>query len=239
MTMSQEVAIGGRWLGGAGITAVIGYLIATVAAGGRHPVWPYFLFAVLAMLGFGIYFTERRGGKTPDVPGRLSQQGRNIHIHGGVAGSTGPAVPPSSWEKAIPSSQSQRRGLFTHCQRCGYPFGAPIRQEFCNVRQACDRRLREPGYRVPKGRTQDLAIRNATIGKHPELGLHSVESPPAHMPMCVHTLIDDGGGVGCQLPVGHEGTHKSGDIEWPSGWNGLLYGRERQDWPSEARSLSD
>jgi hypothetical protein len=62
-------------------------------------------------------------------------------------------------------------GLFTNCQRCGYPFGAQIRQEFCNVRQACDRRLRDPGYRVPKGRAQDLTIRNATIAKHPQLGL--------------------------------------------------------------------
>jgi hypothetical protein len=62
------------------------------------------------------------------------------------------------------------QGLFTHCQRCGYPFGALIRQEFCNVGQACDRRLREPGYRVPKGRQQDLAIRNATIAEHPEFG---------------------------------------------------------------------
>jgi len=40
LAMSREVAVSGRWLGGAGITAVI-YLIATVAAGGRHPVWPY------------------------------------------------------------------------------------------------------------------------------------------------------------------------------------------------------
>jgi hypothetical protein len=68
------------------------------------------------------------------------------------------------------SQQWAAQGLFTHCQRCGYPFGAPVRQEFCGVKQACDRRLREPGYRVPKGREQDLAIRNATIANHPELG---------------------------------------------------------------------
>jgi hypothetical protein len=88
----------------------------------------------------------------------------------GAGGSTGPVDPASNWEKAISLGGSHRRGVFTHCQRCGYPFSAPIRQEFCNVRQACDRRLREPGYKVPKGRTQDLAIRNATIRKHPELG---------------------------------------------------------------------
>jgi hypothetical protein len=106
---------------------------------------------------------------------------RLFDIPGGVTGSTEPVVPASNWEKAIPLSGSHRRGLFTHCQRCGYPFGAPIRREFCNVRQACDRRLREPGYRVPKGRSQDLSIRNATISKHPELYLHLIEAP-AHMP---------------------------------------------------------
>lgn len=158
---------------------------------------------------------------------------------GEATGSTEPVVPASNWGKAIALNGSHGRRVFTHCQRCGYPFGAPIRQEFCNVRQACDRRLREPGYRVPKGRTQDLAIRNATIRKHPKLGLHPVESPAAHVSMCVHTLLEDGGGFGCELPSGHEGTHKSGDVEWPSGWNGLLYGRERQDWPSEAGSLPD
>jgi serine/threonine protein kinase len=61
--------------------------------------------------------------------------------------------------------------LHNHCQRCGYPFGHAIRQRLCAVQAACDRRLREPGYRVPGGRTQDMAIRNATIAAHPELGL--------------------------------------------------------------------
>jgi hypothetical protein len=153
---------------------------------------------------------------------------------GEATGRAEPVDPARNGEKTISLGGSGRRGVFTHCQRCGYPFGAPIRQEFCNVREACDRRLREPGYRVPKGRTQDLAIRNATIKKHPELGLAPVEFSAAHASTCVHTLIDDGGGVGCELPSSHEGKHKSGDFEWPSGWNGLIYGRERQDWPSEA-----
>lgn len=60
--------------------------------------------------------------------------------------------------------------LYGYCQRCGYPFGHAGSQKFCEVRAACDRRLREPGYRVPQGRTQDLTIRNATIAAHPELG---------------------------------------------------------------------
>jgi hypothetical protein len=77
--------------------------------------------------------------------------------------------PPGSPENGTSQPAAGRQG-FTHCQRCGYPFGARIQQEFCNVKQACDRRLREPGYRVPKGRTQDLAIRDATLAQHPELG---------------------------------------------------------------------
>jgi hypothetical protein len=59
--------------------------------------------------------------------------------------------------------------LYDHCQRCGFPFRHAGTQKFCSVRAACDQRLREPGYRVPPGRTQDLTIRNATIAAHPEL----------------------------------------------------------------------
>jgi hypothetical protein len=77
--------------------------------------------------------------------------------------------PPTALDSENYPRQNEQ-ALFTHCQRCGYPFGASIRQEFCGVKQACDRRLRQPGYRVPTGRTQDLSIRNATIAKHPELG---------------------------------------------------------------------
>jgi hypothetical protein len=50
------------------------------------------------------------------------------------------------------------------------------------------------------------------------------------MSRCDHMLIDDGGGYGCQLPVGHVGWHKCDDFEWPTGWRGLHQGREREDW---------
>jgi tRNA A-37 threonylcarbamoyl transferase component Bud32 len=60
--------------------------------------------------------------------------------------------------------------LYDRCQRCGYPFDEPVRQKFCGAPAACDRRLRKPGYRVPRGRSQDLNIRNATIAAQPELG---------------------------------------------------------------------
>lgn len=84
-----------------------------------------------------------------------------------TAENSGSSSPSSATITARPTAVQPG---FTHCQRCGYPFGGLIQQEVCNVKQACDRRLREPGYRVPKGRTQDLAIRDATISQHPELG---------------------------------------------------------------------
>jgi serine/threonine protein kinase len=82
--------------------------------------------------------------------------------------------PRSSFERAPDGTPTRgtrqseiKRPLYEHCQRCGYPFGKPLAQQFCKVRAACDRRIREPGYRVPEGRTQDLAIRDATIAMHP------------------------------------------------------------------------
>lgn len=60
--------------------------------------------------------------------------------------------------------------LNEYCQRCGFPFSRPTTKRVCNYRTACDQRLREPGYRVPPGREQNLAIRAATLAAHPELG---------------------------------------------------------------------
>lgn len=54
----------GAWLAGAGVTAVIGYLISTVAAGGRHPGWPYLLFVSLAIAGAALYAVGQSGSQT-------------------------------------------------------------------------------------------------------------------------------------------------------------------------------
>ena len=43
-------------------------------------MWPYFLFAAVAILGFGLYLTGRRRDQAPDVLGSLRQQGRNRPI---------------------------------------------------------------------------------------------------------------------------------------------------------------
>lgn len=50
LVMRREVASAGKWLAGTSIgVGLCGYLIATVAAGGRHPFWPYFLFGAVAL----------------------------------------------------------------------------------------------------------------------------------------------------------------------------------------------
>ena len=61
LAMRREMSNGGKWFAGLGLTAVVGYLTATVAAGGRHPDWPYFVFGAVAMIGFGMYLTGRGG----------------------------------------------------------------------------------------------------------------------------------------------------------------------------------
>ena len=59
---------------------------------------------------------------------------------------------------------------YRYCQRCGYEFAGATVKQYCTYKSACDRRLREPGYRVPKGRTQNMEIRKATLAAGPESG---------------------------------------------------------------------
>jgi hypothetical protein len=42
--------------------------------------------------------------------------------------------------------------LREYCVRCGFPFKEPTTQEVCEYREACDKRLSDPSYRVPQGR---------------------------------------------------------------------------------------
>lgn len=81
-----------------------------------------------------------------------------------------PGVSPQRWRLTRPYLPQPGTPRFEHCQRCGYPFAAPTVRKYCTYPSACGQRLREPGYRVPKGRTQNLEIRNATLAAHPELG---------------------------------------------------------------------
>jgi hypothetical protein len=65
--MRREIASAGLWLAGTAVAVgLFGYLIATVAAGGRHPIWPYFLFGAVAAVGFGMYITGRRHREADD-----------------------------------------------------------------------------------------------------------------------------------------------------------------------------
>lgn len=65
MVMRREVITGAGWLAGAGVTAAFGYLVASVAASsGRHPFWPYLLFAAVAVSGGILYLLGNRSGRS-------------------------------------------------------------------------------------------------------------------------------------------------------------------------------
>lgn len=68
--MKRHLALCGKWLGGAGGGGALAYLIATVAAGGRHAVWPYGLCGAILLVGLIMYFTcqDRPKAQTP-LPG--------------------------------------------------------------------------------------------------------------------------------------------------------------------------
>ena len=53
--MKHLLALGGRWLAGTGGVTALGYLVATEAAGGTHPVWPYWVFGSMLVVGLALY----------------------------------------------------------------------------------------------------------------------------------------------------------------------------------------
>lgn len=57
--MKREVVNSAAWLAGAGVTGIIGYLIATASASGVHPSWPYLVFAVVTVVGLCVYVSNR------------------------------------------------------------------------------------------------------------------------------------------------------------------------------------
>jgi hypothetical protein len=66
--MRREIARGGAWLSGAGITGALGYLIATETQAGHPPRWPYYLFGALTAVGGALYavlyFADYSGNRT-------------------------------------------------------------------------------------------------------------------------------------------------------------------------------
>lgn len=82
--MRRELGRAGDWLVGTGIgIGCCGYLIATVAAGGTHPVWPYFLFGAMAASGFCLRLAGHRDERaTADEAMRPS----GFRIWAGVCG---------------------------------------------------------------------------------------------------------------------------------------------------------
>ena len=81
-----------------------------------------------------------------------------------------PGVSPQRWRLARPYLPEPGISRYRYCERCGYEFAGKTVKQYCTYRSACDRRVREPGYRVPKGRTQNMEIRNATLAASPESG---------------------------------------------------------------------
>jgi hypothetical protein len=61
--VKKDATRAAAWLSGAGITAIIGYLIATVSTEGKHPSWPYLIFTLLVLTGFGTYVIGRRNSE--------------------------------------------------------------------------------------------------------------------------------------------------------------------------------
>lgn len=56
----MTLALGKARRRGTGIgVGLFGYVIATVAAGGRHPIWPYFLFGGISIVGVIIFLAAR------------------------------------------------------------------------------------------------------------------------------------------------------------------------------------
>ena len=70
--------------------------------------------------------------------------------------------PPLDEEDFAVSSADQFDGEQAHayCTRCGFPFADPTRQQdVCNYPTACEKRLRDPTYRVPPDRLADVEVR--------------------------------------------------------------------------------
>jgi len=58
--MKRYLDLVGRWLTAAAGLSALGYLTATEANGGRHAIWPYFLFAAMIIGGVGLYFAGQK-----------------------------------------------------------------------------------------------------------------------------------------------------------------------------------
>ncbi len=65
--MKRHLALGGKWLAGAAGITGLGYLATTESVGGKHPVWPYWLFAAMLVAGLALYFAcqERTSKRAP------------------------------------------------------------------------------------------------------------------------------------------------------------------------------
>jgi hypothetical protein len=90
--MGRDVRNVGKSLVATGIgVGIFGYLIATVAAGGRHPIWPYFLFGGVSVVG-AIIFLAARGEGAVDAAKGPTELGESLRLAATARGFTADQV---------------------------------------------------------------------------------------------------------------------------------------------------
>jgi hypothetical protein len=86
--VKRHLALGGKWLAGTSGVTALGYLVATEAAGGRHPIWPYWLFGIMLLVGLVLYFASQNNHKQHVVADDFdssSRDGLQVNLAGGQA----------------------------------------------------------------------------------------------------------------------------------------------------------
>jgi hypothetical protein len=71
--MTRHLALAGGGLAGAGLTAMLGYIVATAANAHNSPIWPYWLFGLIMAMGAILYLTgvvrlKRKPQEDTDTP---------------------------------------------------------------------------------------------------------------------------------------------------------------------------
>jgi hypothetical protein len=183
LLMKQGMERGGKWLASSGLTLAASYLVATAAAGGRHPDWPYFVFGAAAVVGIGGYligygsWTNSTGWRLRDIPWKFRDddlRGRIIGLPdggkvkfrqsiGGVV--TGLPAGIDLWLLVRPSIEGRfwpqgslyldANGRFQAVAYCGRGPTSDVGEGFLLILAAASPRASEEFRRQPQGRGMD------------------------------------------------------------------------------------
>lgn len=104
--VKRHLALGSKWLAGAGGLSVLSYLVATEAAKGKHPFWPYWLFAGIMAASLAVYLAcqERTGQSAAGSIGPQSSE-----VAGIVLPPTG-KFPPETSSQVLDIRERPRTG---------------------------------------------------------------------------------------------------------------------------------